>query len=101
MSAYFIFHNRINDAALMEQYIAKAFASLQPYEPEFLVLDENTQMVEGASEHPRTIVIKFKSREDARAWYESPAYREALPLRLAACDGVAMLVDGYAPAALG
>jgi uncharacterized protein (DUF1330 family) len=80
----------------MQQYIAKAFASLQPFEPEFLVLDEKTQMVEGTSSHPRTIVIKFKSRAQAQEWYDSPAYREALPLRLAASDGVAMLVDGYA-----
>jgi uncharacterized protein (DUF1330 family) len=97
MSAYFIFHNRIHDQEKMQQYIAKAFASLQPFEPEFLVLDENTTMIEGTSEHPRTIVIKFKSRARAQAWYDSPEYREALPLRLAACDGVAMLVDGYGP----
>jgi uncharacterized protein (DUF1330 family) len=101
MSAYFIFHNRIHDPEKMQQYIALAFASLQPFAPEFLVLDESTKMLEGTTEHPRTIVIKFKSRADAQAWYDSQAYREALPLRLAASDGVAMLVDGYAPAALG
>lgn len=97
MSAYFIFHNRIHDHEKMQQYIAKAFASLQPFEPEFLVLDEKTTMLEGTTEHPRTIVIKFKSRAQAQAWYDSPAYREALPLRLEATDGVAMIVDAYSP----
>jgi uncharacterized protein (DUF1330 family) len=98
MPAYFIFHNRIHNQDKMQEYIGKAFASLQAYEPEFLVLDENTHMVEGSSEYPRTIVIKFKTRAQAEAWYNSPAYREALPLRLAACEGTAMLVDGYEPA---
>jgi uncharacterized protein (DUF1330 family) len=28
------------------------------------------------------------------AWYNSPAYQEVLPLRLAATEGFAVLVDG-------
>jgi hypothetical protein len=47
---------------------------------------------------PRTIVIKFPTREIAAAWYNSPVYREILPLRLAATEGYAVIVDGYAPA---
>lgn len=43
---------------------------------------------------PRTVVIKFNSREEALRWYNSDAYREARPLRLAATDGYTVLVDG-------
>jgi uncharacterized protein (DUF1330 family) len=97
MTAYFIFHNRITDPSKMQEYIPKAFASLLPYEPEFLALDENSHIVEGSTDLPRTIVIKFKSRSDAQAWYDSPEYRAALPLRLDATEGIAMIVDGYVP----
>jgi uncharacterized protein (DUF1330 family) len=62
------------------------------------VLDENTEVIEGSLSLPRTIVIKFKSRADAMAWYNSPEYRAVLPLRLEATDGFAVLVDGFAPA---
>jgi hypothetical protein len=31
MPAYFVFHNRIKDPAMMAEYIGKAFASLAPY----------------------------------------------------------------------
>jgi uncharacterized protein (DUF1330 family) len=33
------------------------------------------------------------------AWYNSPAYQEFLPLRLAATEGFGVLVDGFVPAA--
>ena len=33
----------------------------------------------------------------ARAWYDSPAYREILPLRTENSRGVTMLVKGVAP----
>ena len=33
--------------------------------------------------------------EAARAWYESAAYQEAKPLRLAAADTNAVIVSGF------
>jgi uncharacterized protein (DUF1330 family) len=98
MPAYFVFHNRIKDPAMMTEYIGKAFESLAPYNVEFLVADENSTVIEGETHLPRTIVIKFPTREMAEAWYNSPVYREILPLRLAATEGYAVIVDGYAPA---
>ncbi len=98
MSAYFVLHNRIRDAQRMQEYVPKALETLAPYHPEILVLDENSMVIEGHTDLPRTIIIKFKSRDDAMAWYHSPEYRTVLPLRLEATDGMAVLVDGFAPA---
>jgi hypothetical protein len=39
-------------------------------------------------------VIGFPDLAAARAWYDSPAYREILPLRTRNSDGVTLLVDG-------
>jgi uncharacterized protein (DUF1330 family) len=39
-------------------------------------------------------VIAFPGLDAARAWYDSPAYQEILPLRTRNADGVALLVDG-------
>ena len=95
MSAYFIFHNRITDRAKMDAYLQAAFASLKPYEFELLAADENCAVIEGASDLPRTIVIKFTSRAEAERWYNSPEYGAIKPTRLQATDGYALLVDGY------
>lgn len=97
MSAYFIFNNRVTDPDGMAEYIPKAMETLAPFDPEILVLDEQAQVLEGAPDFPRMVVIKFKSRGDAEAWYNSPEYGEVRPLRMAATEGVGFLVDHWEP----
>ncbi|HJR89390.1 MAG TPA: DUF1330 domain-containing protein [Aeromicrobium sp.] len=100
MSAYIIFNNRVTDPDGMADYIPKAMETLAPYDPELLVLDEQAQVLEGTPDFPRMVVIKFKSRSDAEAWYNSAEYGEVRPLRLAATDGVGFLTGQWeAPSA--
>lgn len=98
MAAYFIFHNRIRDGHSLDEYIPQALETMAPYAPEVQVLEEDSQVIEGDTSYPRTIVIKFKSRADAEAWYNSPEYQAVLPLRLAAIEGFTVLVDEFEPA---
>ena len=95
MSAYLVVHNRIKDAKKMQEYAPQALKTMEPYKPEVLILDEDSTVIEGKTDLPRTIVIKFDSREAAIAWYNSPEYRAVLPLRLEATEGFAVLVDGF------
>ena len=97
MSAYIIFNNRITDPVGMAEYIPKAMETLAPFETEILVLDEQAQVLEGKPESPRVVILKFKSRGDAEAWYNSNEYGEVRPLRLAATEGVGFLVDQWEP----
>ena len=76
---------------------AKVLDTLAPYHPEIVVLDEQAQVVEGNAPGPRTIVIKFDSRDTAMAWYNCATYQKVLPLRLAATEGFGVLADGFAP----
>ncbi|HXV63599.1 MAG TPA: DUF1330 domain-containing protein [Vicinamibacteria bacterium] len=95
MAAYFVFHNRIHDAEKMQEYIPRALETMAPYNPEIVILDENSQVIEGQTTFPRTIVLKFESRDAAMAWYNSPAYEAVRPLRLEATEGFGVLVDGF------
>jgi uncharacterized protein (DUF1330 family) len=95
VSAYFVVHNRVQNAKKMEEYVPKALETMAPYKPEVLVLEENSTVVEGTTSLPRTIVIKFDSRETAMAWYNSPEYQAVLPLRLESTEGFMVLVDGF------
>lgn len=99
MAAYFILHNRIRDGHSLDEYIPKALETMADYEPEVLVLEENSEVLEGSTDYPRTIVIRFRSRADAEAWYNSEAYQAVLPLRLAAIEGFTVLVDEFNPEA--
>ena len=39
-------------------------------------------------------ILEFPSVEEARAWYDSPAYQAILPLRTRHIEGAAIIVDG-------
>jgi uncharacterized protein (DUF1330 family) len=97
MSAYVILNNRITDPDGMAEYIPKAMETLAAFDHEILVLEDQAQVLEGTPEFPRVIVIKFTSRGDAEAWYNSPEYRKVLPLRLASTEGMTFLVDHWEP----
>jgi uncharacterized protein (DUF1330 family) len=72
----------------MGPYSQKAQASLAASNGKFIFRGQVTDDLEGKSEHPVCVVIEFEDREAALAWYNSPAYQEAIPMRLAASEGV-------------
>jgi len=48
MAAYFIFRHSVSDSGkLNNDYLPKAVATLGPYAPEILVVDENIEVIEG------------------------------------------------------
>ena len=94
MSAYIVVNNLVTDPVQMEQYIPKAIETLMAHGAEILVVAEGATVLEGSPPFPRTVILKFASREAAMAWYESPEYQKALPLRLQSSQGYVVLVDG-------
>jgi uncharacterized protein (DUF1330 family) len=97
MPAYAIAHLRtpnINDEVL--EYIERIQATLDPFGGRFLVHGAQVEVMEG--EWPGTVVVlEFPSGEDAHAWYDSPAYKEILPLRTRNIDGDTLIVRGVGP----
>jgi uncharacterized protein (DUF1330 family) len=75
------------------EYLQRIDATLAPFGGRFLVHGAEPTELEGHS--PGTpIVIEFPSAAAGRAWYDSRAYREILPLRTRNARSVAYLVDG-------
>jgi uncharacterized protein (DUF1330 family) len=58
-----------------------------------LVVYGAVEALEGAKPDG-VIVLQFPTVEDAKAWYDSPAYQAALPYRKKAADYRAILVQG-------
>lgn len=74
-------------------YIERIDATLEPYGGRFLVHGGGIEAIEG--EWPGDIVIlAFPDAASARAWYESPAYQEILPLRTEHSHSIAAIVPG-------
>ena len=97
MAAYMIFTHTVTDAdTLNNDYLPKAVDTLGPYAPEVVVVDENIEIIEGDSGHTRTVVLKFKDRDTAKSWYNSPEYQAIINLRLDSITGThAVLCDEF------
>jgi len=97
MPAYIVIHNLVTDPTEMQRYIPKAVDTLTAHGAEILVVADSSTVLEGRPAFPRTIILKFASREAAQSWYDSADYQQVLPLRLQATEGYAVLVDGLDP----
>ena len=94
MAAYFVFRHRVRNSDKAHEYLSKVGETLAPYHHELLVSADHSEVIEGNTPLPRTVVIRFDSHEAAMDWYDSAAYRKVRPLRLEATEGYAVLVDG-------
>ena len=94
MTAYAVAHLRsVDQNAEIVEYLRRIDATLDPYGGRFVVHGVLPEVVEG--EWPGfLVVIGFPDLDAARAWYDSPAYQEILPLRTRNSNGVTLLVDG-------
>ena len=82
-----------DDAALAE-YRRRNTAAVEAAGGRFVVRGGPVEVLEGDWDPLRVVVMEFADRDAARRWYDSPAYREARPLRQGASTTGIVLVDG-------
>ncbi|HXZ12012.1 MAG TPA: DUF1330 domain-containing protein [Candidatus Sulfotelmatobacter sp.] len=93
---YFIAEVEVTDPATMQQYGQKVPETLAPFNHRYLVLGGNPAALEGAPAKS-IVVIAFDSVEQARAWYDSPAYQAIKSIRQSAAKARILVVEGIAP----
>ncbi|GAA2323008.1 DUF1330 domain-containing protein [Nonomuraea roseoviolacea subsp. roseoviolacea] len=98
MPAYALAH-QFPPAELHEEvyaYMERVQATLDPFGGTFLVHGQPVEVREG--DWPGALVIiEFPAIEQARAWYDSPAYQAIVRMRADHIPGVVLLVDGVEP----
>ncbi|MGK5497983.1 DUF1330 domain-containing protein [Streptomyces sp. URMC 125] len=98
MTAYAIAHLRNHPGPHPDviAYLERIQDTLEPFSGRFRVHGGPMEMREG--EWPGSVVVtEFPAMEQARAWYDSEAYQEILPLRTDHIDSTAFLVEGVGP----
>jgi len=98
MSVYLVARGRIADQIMHDEYVEKALPTI-PASARVVCFDLASEVVEGDPADSRTVIIEFPNRDEFRAWYDSPAYREVLPLRLESVPGNMVVVEGFVPPA--
>jgi uncharacterized protein (DUF1330 family) len=94
MSYYFIAQIKINDDIEYQKYIDKAGDIFKKYKGEYLSVDNEPAILEGEWTYNRTVLIKFKSKNDFNDWYNSDEYKKILAHRLKAADCDTILIKG-------
>jgi len=97
-AVYLVARGRIADQIMHDEYVEKALPTI-PASARVVCFDLASEVVEGDPADSRTVIIEFPSRDEFRAWYDSPAYREVLPLRLESVPGNMVVVEGFVPPA--
>jgi uncharacterized protein (DUF1330 family) len=97
MTAYALAH--LHNPSMHEDvlvYLERIQATMDPFGGTFLAHGPDVEVREGA--WPGTVVLlAFPGTDAARAWYDSPAYQEILPLRTDHISGSAILFEGVRP----
>lgn len=99
MPAYIIVYREtpVRDAAAIEEYSRRNRESAADFQQRFgtrpLVVYGRSEAPEGANPDG-VVLLQFPTIEDAKAWYHSPAYQEALAFRKGAADWRVVIVEG-------
>lgn len=94
MTAYLIADIQVTDPASYDQYRPLAAASVARFGGRFVVRGGKIDLLEGAPEPERIVVIEFPDADAARRWYRSDEYQKALKIRQSASRGRVFLVEG-------
>ena len=85
------------DPAAAARYKDEAPKTIAAFNGRYLVVSSNAEAVEGGPLKGYLVVIAFDSLEQARGWYNSPAYEAIRPLRQNSTLTRMLIVEGLAP----
>ena len=94
MSVYAVFiRETTKNEAELATYMPKAAASMAGHPMTVLAAYGRQEVLEGP-DMEGVVIVEFPSFETAKAWYESPAYRDAREHRFRGADYRAIIVEG-------
>lgn len=94
MAAYIVFtRESTRDAAELATYSKKVGATLAGHPVTVLAAYGRHEVLEGP-EVEGVVILEFPTFEEAKAWYDSPAYRQVREHRFRGSDYRGVIVEG-------
>jgi len=94
MPAYFVVELDITNWDAMKPYRDAVSATLTQYGGRFLVRAGSTELIEGAPEPKRIVIVEFADKAAFKRWYDSSEYQTILPNRLDNSTARGFVVEG-------
>jgi uncharacterized protein (DUF1330 family) len=82
----------ILDQAAFDEYAEKVRPILGKFQGRWTAIEPQHITRAGAWPYVRTVIVEFPTMGDAQRWYDSPEYREIIPLRQRAIDANIVMV---------
>ena len=95
--AFLIAEIKVNDPDGYKAYVAKVPAVTDAFGGRFIVRGGKTESIEGAEPAGRVAIIQFRSMEELKRYWNSPAYQEIAPMRHKTATSRIYFVEGVAP----
>lgn len=94
MTVYMMARVRIHDRATYRLYEEKILSTLRGTGGRLLAFSDTPELVEGKDDGSRVVLASFPSREQALAWYHSPAYQAIAAIRRRAAEADIIMTEG-------
>jgi uncharacterized protein (DUF1330 family) len=94
MPAYVIVDVDVKDPVTYDEYKQLAPASIAAYGGRYVARAGRTETLEGQWIPKRLVVLEFESLERAKAWHDSPEYRDARALRNRTATSNMVVIEG-------
>lgn len=94
MSVYFMANIRINSDQEYARYLEHSDEIHARHKGTYLAVDNAPRVMEGDWDYSRAVLIRFETKEDFDAWYNSEEYKEILQYRLSASECDTILIQG-------
>jgi uncharacterized protein (DUF1330 family) len=95
MTAYLIGMMNITDPDAYEKYKKHTLTAIAKYNCRFLSGGGTKVTLEGEDETRRVVIVEFPSLEQAKAFYHSRDYQEAITYRKNAATMQLVVVEGF------
>ncbi len=94
--AYVVGQLEIRHPEAYQEYLDGFMPSFERHGGELLASSrQETHVLEGAWAHPRTVLMRFPSKQAAQNWYDDPEYVELRKTRQANASTNLVLVEGW------
>lgn len=95
MPAYVIGQLEIHDPEAYQEYLDGFMPSFERHGGELLATSRaETEVLEGTWSLPRTVIMRFPSVQDAKAWHEDPDYVRLADIRHRTAATNLVVIDG-------
>jgi uncharacterized protein (DUF1330 family) len=95
MPAYIIYERKqVLDQARYLEYVRAVGPTIARFGGDVITARKTPAVLEGTWAPASLVIIRFPSKGQARAWYDSPEYAPLKELRLASTTGNMVIVEG-------